>query len=592
VRGKGRRGRSAGFLGAAAQDILDPMGRTSRTRRTIRFALIGLCIAVAAGGVLQLEQRRPVMELERAGASAVVDEDGSVKTVSFCSPDAGDAHLQLISRLTTVSCLNLARSTITADGVRQLAVLPRLEMLDVSETPNGAGMLEVLAEFPALRTLQLRRCPWLTDADLPALLRLASLESLMISEASITDAGLDILAQCTNLTQLGIDRCDGVTDAGVRRLAATGRLESASINQCRQLTDASVCELARQPSLADLSACGIPMSRSALQTIAREHPGLSLTLDRFAISEWQPLLDAGARIGLDASYELNWVELDDRSIDPALISPYSRAPDPEREPGSPSGELEEELVSNPQDVLNCLAAIPELRRLYLRNLPISDEQLLQLRQLPQLQQLSLENVPVTDQGLWTLAEYDSLESLWLLKVSVCGEGVAALGGLPKLKELALLTDCMTQSGLEAVTTLRQLEALAIGDVSSLSIGSGLSQMPNLSRLALVRATLTADDVQKLCASARLEDLELLRANLAIDAFRPMAEMSALQTLYLGRCEFDRSALLRLIDLRPDLQIYGAAGLSRGSPRAAMMPERGRMLGGIPLVFPNSPNTVR
>ena len=268
-----------------------------------------------------------------------------------------------------------------------------------------------------------------------------------------------------------------------------------------------------------------------------------------------------ARDGLDASYELSWVELDDRWDDPAVLSPYSRAPNPEREPGSPTGELEDQPVSNPQDVLNCLAAVPDLRRLSVRNLPISDEQLRLLRQLPQLQQLSLENVPVTDQGLRTLAEYDSLESLWLLKVPVCGEGVAALKGLSKLKELALLTESMTQSGLEAMTTLGQLESLAIGDVSSISIGSGLSEMPNLSRLALVRATLTADDVQKLCASARLEDLELLRANLAVDAFGPMAEMTALQSLYLGRCEFDRSSLMRLIDLRPDLQIYGAAGLS-------------------------------
>jgi hypothetical protein len=270
------------------------------------------------------------------------------------------------------------------------------------------------------------------------------------------------------------------------------------------------------------------------------------------------------------------------------LTSYSLSPKPERHPTFLPADLSEQSVPTAGELTQCLAAVPSLRRLYLRDLPISDAQLPMLRQLPQLELLSLENIPITDQGLATLAEYELLESLWLLKVPVSGEGLAALHVLPKLKELALLSDCMTRSGLEAVTTLQRLESLAIGDVSSISLGTELGKLPNLSRLGLVRATLTEDDMQQLCASTRLEDLELLRANLQGDAFAPLAGMSALQSVYLNRCEFDRTALRRLIDRRPDLQIHGAAGLSRGHPRGTLLPDRGRLLGGIPLVIPAAP----
>lgn len=568
------------------------MRTTSRTSWTIRAFAVGLSLCVVAGVVLQMEQRRPVMELERAGAAVVVDSDGTVRTVSFCSPNATDAHLRLISQMPLLTSLNLARSSITADGMRQLLPLQQLEMLDLSETPHGAGLLEVVSRFPSLRTLQLRRCPWLTDDELSELLRLPALESLMISNSPITDAGLDLLARCPRLTQVGVDRCPQITDSGIRRLAGCGRLQNVSINECPRLTHAGVEALALSGSVTAISACGIPMTRSALHTLTQVEPLIGLTLDRFDIPEWRPLLDAGARIGLDNTYQLRWVELDDRWHDPEALPPYSQSTEPGTDGDTLFAELDYRRVDVTDNLLRCLESVPELPRLYLRNLPISDAQLARLCRLPELKLLSLENVPISDDGLSAIAGNESLESLWLLRVPVTGEGLAALAELPHLKELALLSDCVSQSGLAAVSHLRQLESLALGDVSSLSVAEGLGELPNLSRLALVRANLTARDVERLRASPHLEELELSRAHLLDDAFAPMAEMLTLQAIYLGRCEYDRSALQRLIDRRPDLQIYGAADLSRGSPRAASMQERGRLLGGIPMLVPLQPTAGR
>jgi hypothetical protein len=574
--------------GAAASQERTAMLKPSRRRWVTRVLL-----AVLGGGVLTvviwlMEQQRPTIELERAGAAVVQDSDGSARTVSFCSPAAGDAHLRLIAQLPTVTSVNLARSSVTASGVRRLAKLPKLHTLDLSETTDGPGVLEAVAEFPALRTLQLRRCAWLTDAELAPLAQLRSLECLMIAECEITDASLQLLLQCSNLKQLGIDRCPRITDAGLTFLAAHSQLETVSVNDCRQLTDGGVRTLACLPSLQSLSACGIPVHRPVLREIAAENPRVVLTLDQFEIPELQPLLDVGARIGLDAAYNVRWVEIDDRWQDPQLIPAYTLAPHAEL--NKLYGESESQALSVSAGVLDVLALVPDVSVLYLRDLPISDAGLAPVRGLRNLRHLVMENVPISDAGLRPLAECAALEKLWLQRVPVSGTGVAVLRDLPQLRELSLLSDRVTQAGIEEVTKLERLDALAIGDVSSASIAEHVSAMPHLTSLALVRATLTREDMERLATAPHLQQLEMLRVNLPGDALTPLADMSGLRSLFLARCEYDREAMKRLHLRRPDLLVYGAIDMPHG-PRAAMIPERRRLLGGIPLFVPHAPATV-
>ncbi|MFO1093123.1 MAG: hypothetical protein U0992_07395 [Planctomycetaceae bacterium] len=184
-----------------------------RARRIMRLAMAAIAGVGAVVLVLRLERQRPITELERAGASVMQDPDGTVRAVSFCSPNAGDDHLSLIAQLTSVASVNLSRSQVTADGLRRLSALPKLHTLDLSETPQCQQALAALANFPALKTLHLRHCEWLNDEALRPLEHLRSLDCLLISEADLTDAGLERLARLPQLKFLAVDRCGKLTDA-------------------------------------------------------------------------------------------------------------------------------------------------------------------------------------------------------------------------------------------------------------------------------------------------------------------------------------------------------------------------------------------
>lgn len=560
----------------------------SRRRRLARLVLAVVGCAALAATVLSLERRRPVFELERAGAAVVQDVNGNARTVSFCHPAAGDAHLRLIAQLPTLTSVNLARSSVTPQGLRALAALPHLHTLDLSETPAGAGSLDVIAEFPALQTLQLRRCAWLTDDTLRPLARLKTLECLMIAEGDLTDASLELLAGLPSLKQLGIDRCQRVTDDGLRLLRERSQLESLSVNDCRHVTDTGLCDFAGLKSLRSLTACGIPMRRPVLRQLATLNPDVGLVLDRFDIPEWRPLLEIGAQIGLDGAYNISWIEIDDRRHDPQILPPYSQMPQPDDNPALVEADSQPVPVSD--TLLETLTLVPETPVLYLRNLSLTDAGFARIAQLPRLHKLVVENVPISDDGLRALAGCRELQSVSLQRVSVGGEGVAALRGLPRLTELVLLSDRITQAGIDTVATLEQLETLGIGDVSSAEFAAQLARLPRLENLAVVRGTLTARDMQLLSAAPRLQQLDLLRVHLPGDALAPLEAMPGLKSVYLARCEYDREGLRRLQARRPDLLLYRGAEIGR-SGYGVVAPGRRRLLGGIPLLLPGAPSAV-
>ncbi|MBL8848521.1 MAG: hypothetical protein JNG89_02510 [Planctomycetaceae bacterium] len=561
--------------------------RQSPWRWVTRLGAV-IAVVVILTVVLQLEQQRPVVELEREGAAVVQNSDGSVRTVSFCVPEAGDRHLQLIARLPTVTSVNLARSSITAAGLRQLAVLPHLHTLDLSET-DDPELLQAVVDFPSLRTLQLRRCHWINDETLAPLANVKTLECVMIAESSISDASLAMLSQSPQLKQLGMDRCPHITDAGLAMLAEHSHLESVSINDCDELTDAGVRTLAGLSTLRNLSGCGIAMHRPVLLDLADNCPSVALTLDRFEIPELQPLIDMGAQMNLDSSYRVASVEIDDRWHAPTVKPPYSMAMPGEH--GVLAAEPDSRPITITDDMLQRLSLVPEVSVLTLHDVPLSDAALSPIRELPNLSKLVIDNVPITEDALQLIADCRSLEALWLRRVPISGEGAAALQRLPKLRELSLLSDCLTQAGIETLTKLPGLQTLAIGDVSTASIVSPLCGMPRLERLALVRARLTADDVQRLATVAQLKEMELLSVDLRGGTLLQFEEMTSLRSLFLARCEFDRAALEELRDRRPDLMVYGTFESPRRPVLTPMMPERRWLLGGIPLFLPHAPTAI-
>jgi hypothetical protein len=297
----------------------------------------------------------------------------------------------------------------------------------------------------------------------------------------------------------------------------------------------------------------------------------------------------GAQMSLDASYRVASVDIDDRLHDPSVKPPYSMAMPGEH--GVLIAEPDSRSIAISDEMLQRLSLVPEVSVLILHDVPLSNAALLPVRDLPNLRKLVIDNVPITEAGLALIADCQNLETLWLRRVPITGEGTAALQRLPKLKELSLLSDRLTQAGVETVTKLDGLRTLAIGDVSSASIVTALCGMPRLERLALVRARLTEDDVQRLAAMPQLKEMELLSVDLRGGTLLQFEGLASLRSLYLARCEFDRAALNELRDRRPDLTVYGTFKSPRSPALMPMMPERRWLLGGIPLFVRPAPTGI-
>ncbi|PKL77184.1 MAG: hypothetical protein CVV27_06455 [Candidatus Melainabacteria bacterium HGW-Melainabacteria-1] len=84
----------------------------------------------------------------------------------------------------------------------RVATLENLDLQDTCVTDRGIGLL---TQLPALRILRLKENPQLTNACLPALVRLKGLVELQLHESAIDQAGLPQLAALNQLRDLCLD---------------------------------------------------------------------------------------------------------------------------------------------------------------------------------------------------------------------------------------------------------------------------------------------------------------------------------------------------------------------------------------------------
>ncbi|CAI5462117.1 unnamed protein product [Closterium sp. Yama58-4] len=163
-----------------------------------------------------------------------------------------DDILAHVSTMTHLIFLNLTScSGLSAEGMKHLYRLPRLESLDLDGTDVSDSALEGIGSLTSLKALTLDHtkvtdagllhltaltsltmlrlswCKGVTDAGMVHVGRLSALEALEMVETAITDAGLLQLTGLASLKMLDLSKCKGVTSAGlvdVGRLASLRRL--------------------------------------------------------------------------------------------------------------------------------------------------------------------------------------------------------------------------------------------------------------------------------------------------------------------------------------------------------------------------------
>ncbi|CAI5462123.1 unnamed protein product [Closterium sp. Yama58-4] len=134
-----------------------------------------------------------------------------------------DGHVSTIMHLKSIDLSS--SSGFSAEGIKHLYRLPRLDTLSLERTDVSDSVLEGIGSLTSLRNLMLDDTK-VTDAGLSHLTALSSLEVLSLSTCKgVTNTGMVHVGRLTGLKRLDLD-CTAVTDDGLQQLTALTKLTS------------------------------------------------------------------------------------------------------------------------------------------------------------------------------------------------------------------------------------------------------------------------------------------------------------------------------------------------------------------------------
>jgi hypothetical protein len=150
--------------------------------------------------------------------------------------------LALLPSRTIVTGIVVEGKRATDDDIAEfVAVFPKIEQLDISNTKTSDAALASAAQLPALFYLLARHTD-VTDAGVAKLISLQQLAMVQLDGTHITDAAVADLAKLPRLCRVHLSGTS-ITDAGLAHLAAhRGRLLHVDVVDT-QVTDAGVAAL-------------------------------------------------------------------------------------------------------------------------------------------------------------------------------------------------------------------------------------------------------------------------------------------------------------------------------------------------------------
>jgi hypothetical protein len=157
--------------------------------------------------------------------------------------------------------------------------------------------------------------------------------------------------------------------------------------------------------------------------------------------------------------------------------------------------------------LTALMTLRKLRSLSLDRAPVTDADLVHLKDLTDLEHLDLSHTQVTDHGLAQLQVLAHLRALRLNRTEVTDAGLQHLQRLHSLEELSLAESKISDQGLEHLEAVSSLRSLDLSGTRVTDSGlKHLQRLAGLERLYLDDTDVTDAGLNHL---KRLKDLEYL-----------------------------------------------------------------------------------
>ncbi len=152
--------------------------------------------------------------------------------LEFNRPSFTDADLAALPNLDRVETLALLGTGVTDEGFRELSRARALNEISIISDELSDVAIEVLAQLPALRSLQIHRGPRIGDNGVGYLSECTGLRELYLKETAVTDRGLLAIRKLPEIWGLILDDT-AVSDEGCASLVEMQRLFLLSLNRTR-----------------------------------------------------------------------------------------------------------------------------------------------------------------------------------------------------------------------------------------------------------------------------------------------------------------------------------------------------------------------
>ncbi len=395
----------------------------------------------------KLKPREVVERLLGMGASVFIGAPGALTPVEKLSDLPGGKFAIMEVRFRPADAL----TTADLDIVEQLT---EAELIAFSGVPATDATMEKLRGLPAVKVLEMRDLPQVSDASctsiaaMPALTNLllggtlqgASLASLnkarnlgwlSIHQQSFTETQFTSIAGISNLWHLGLMTAEPVPPAAWGRLAQAKHLRRLALEYV-QIDAAGIAQIAKLNGLEAINFGSLTLPDAALAPL-----GALKSLRSLGI---------GARSTLDGSVFATW---------PVRTS---------------MERLEWYSVESLTDdsIKAITAAFPKLKALYatVHAGKVTPAGLAHLNKLRQLEILYLAGNALDDAALAQIAQCDKLKQIYVMRGTATDVGVQSLSKLSHLEELSWSNPPVTDAALKSYGKMRALTKFTLSQDTS------------------------------------------------------------------------------------------------------------------------------